>query len=295
LVVDALPNSWCKIQRKIVINGDDFGHSHSVNQAIIRAHQDGVLTSASLMVTGEAFTEAIDLARQHPGLGIGLHLVVGMGRAVLPAWQIPHLVDASGQFPSDPLVVGLRYQFSSAARRELLLEIRAQLQRFKETGLSLSHVDGHLHNHVHPYVLRCLVTLAQEYGIRFIRLPYEELTVDWSTGSRPGPNKIILWSVFSLLRFYGGRLLSAHRIGYADRVYGLLHSGCITEEYLANLIPLIEANRVEIYAHPTLPGNDAPNHVNEGGDLSELQSLTSTSVRNLLEVNGFQRVTFSEL
>ncbi|KEF41837.1 MAG: hypothetical protein ER33_09310 [Cyanobium sp. CACIAM 14] len=279
----------------MVINGDDFGYSHDVNLAIISAHQSGILTSASLMVTGEAFNEAVELARENPKLGVGLHLVVGKGRSALPVSQVPHLVDSSGQFPSAPLVVGLRYQFNRAARRELRLEIEAQLQRFKETGLTLSHVDGHLHNHVHPYVLQCLVALSRNYGIHFIRLPYEELTLDWSTGSRPGPSQVILWSVFRLLRIYGVRLLSAHRIGYADRVYGLLHSGRITEAYLQKLIPLITADRVELYAHPSLGGNDNTTQTSNNHEQSEFHSLTSSRVSHLIAMSGFQRVTFTEL
>jgi hopanoid biosynthesis associated protein HpnK len=279
----------------VVINGDDFGQSHAINQAIIQAHTDGVLTSASLMVTGDAFAEAVDLARQHPSLGVGLHLVVGTGRAILPPVRIPHLVDASGRFPDQPVRVGLRYQFSRAARRELLLEIRAQLQRFKDTGLPLSHVDGHLHNHVHPYVLHCLVALAEEFGIRFIRLPFEELSVDRATGSRAGPGALLLWLIFRLLRARGVKQLSAHGIGYADRVYGWLHSGRITEAYLSRLVPLIRADRVEIYAHPSLqePGALEP-HLCGDGHL-ELQAFTSPSIRQLLQSCGFHVVRFPEL
>jgi hopanoid biosynthesis associated protein HpnK len=281
--------------RKVVINGDDFGHSHAVNQAIIQAHASGVLTSASLMVTGAAFDEAVDLARRHPDLGVGLHLVVGMGRAVLPPAQIPHLVDGSGHFPDNPLRVGLRYQFSRPARRELLLEIRAQLQRFKDSGLVLSHVDGHLHNHVHPYVLHCLVSLAGEFGIRFIRLPFEELSVDRATGSRPSLGSLALWWVFRLLRRHGVRLLTKHSIGHADRVYGWLHSGRLTEAYLCRLIPLIAAERVEIYAHPTLACDGPATPESQGQGPLELQALISPSVREQLAVCGFQCVRFAQL
>lgn len=283
------------VVRRVVVNGDDFGYSHAVNQAIIRSHTSGILTSASLMVTGAAFPEAVELARQHPSLGVGLHLVVSTGRAVLPSYEIPHLVDASGAFPDDPLLVGLRYQFNRAARRELFGEIRAQLQRFRDTGLALSHVDGHLHNHIHPYVLHCLLLLAKEFGIRFIRLPHEEISVDRSTGARPGPGAIILWTIFQLLRAHAVRRLSAQQIGYADRVYGLLHSGRITETYLTKLIPLIEADRVEIYAHPAWCGDDRPPHGKEIDGFLELQALTSTSVRQLLEQTGFERVIFFDL
>jgi hypothetical protein len=144
-------------------------------------------------------------------------------------------------------------------------------------------------------VLQCLVSLSQEFGIRFIRLPHEELSVDWSTGSRLGLGAIILWFVFKLLRAHGVRRLSAHHIGYADRVYGLLHSGRITETYLHSLIPRIQSDRVEIYAHPSLPGAEHFSHGHENGCSLELQALTSTSVRQLLEESGFERVTFADL
>ncbi|MGB8698288.1 MAG: ChbG/HpnK family deacetylase, partial [Thermosynechococcaceae cyanobacterium] len=162
-------------QRFAIVNGDDFGFSPGVNAAIVQAHQHGVLTSTSLMVTGAAFPEAIALAQAHPDLAVGLHLVLVCGKSALPPERIPHLVDSQGQFPDNPTQAGLRYQFSPAARQELRLEIRAQLEQFRQTGLPLAHVDGHLHLHAHPVVLDILIDLAPEFGIRVIRLPYEEL------------------------------------------------------------------------------------------------------------------------
>jgi predicted glycoside hydrolase/deacetylase ChbG (UPF0249 family) len=117
--------------RFLIINGDDFGFSRGVNQGIIKAHEQGVLTSTSLMVTGDAAAGAVALAKSHPNLGVGLHLVLVCGKSALPSSEIPHLVDELGNFPNDSLKAGLRYQFSQAARRELCLEIRAQLEKFR--------------------------------------------------------------------------------------------------------------------------------------------------------------------
>ena len=146
--------------RSLVVTGDDFGFSREVNRAIVEAYERGVLTCASLMINGDAAAEAVALARSHPGLAVGLHLVVVDGKATLPPAKIPRLVDHSGKFRGGPLRVGLRYQFSRDARRQLTQEIRAQIDRFRETGLSLSHVDGHHHLHLHPVVLAALVTLS---------------------------------------------------------------------------------------------------------------------------------------
>ena len=138
---------------RLILGADDFGRSSDVNRAVERAWGAGMLTSASLMVTGDAFEEAADLARRTPGLAVGLHLVLADGRAALPSDEIPHLVDARGRFPRDPLRAGLRYALlGRRGRDELQRELAAQFERFASTGLPLAHVDGHCHLHAHPAV-----------------------------------------------------------------------------------------------------------------------------------------------
>ena len=276
--------------RFAIITGDDFGFSAEVNQGIIQAHERGILTSASLMVTGEAFEEAVRMARLHPRLGVGLHLVVSSGRPALAPQQVPHLVGSSGRFPSQLVKAGLRYQFSPAARRELTLEIRAQLEKFRRTGLKLSHVDGHQHMHMHPVVLGTLIDLAGEFEIRAIRLPREELTIAVRLDRSRLLTKCACSWVFGWLRRWAGAQLRSARIEFADRVYGLLQTGRMTEEYLLELIPRIPAGRVEIYSHPTLAvGRDDP----RGASRAQFDALLSPGVRQALISSGFQLTTYS--
>lgn len=270
------------MDRFLIINGDDFGFSPQVNKAIVTAHERGILTSTSLMVSGDAFEEAVTLAKAHPNLGVGLHLVLGCGKSVLSPSQIPHLVDAEGYFPNNPVEAGLRYQFDRKAKQELRSEIRAQLQKFCETGLKLSHVDGHLHHHVNPFVLRTLVELAAEFPIKLIRLPYEELNFTLKIDSRDLFDKAIGFLVFSRLRSYGENLLKTKKINFVDRVYGLLQTGRITEDYLVGLIPQIRSNLVEIYAHP-------------GASELELDALLSKKVKEVLVEAGFELTNYNNL
>lgn len=271
--------------RFAVINGDDFGFSNGVNQAIIKAHEYGVLTSTSLMVTGDAVEEAIALARQHPNLGVGLHLVLVCGRSALPPEQIPHLVDADGNFPNDPVIAGLRYQFDKEALVQLRQEIRAQLEKFRSTGLPLSHVDGHLHLHVHPVAINILADLAAEFGIKYIRLPSEELKLNLKLNRQALFTKLVWSVVFGRLRHYGETILKAKNVNFTERVYGLLQTGYMTEEYLCGLIPQIPARRVEIYSHPAL---DSQGEV-------ELAALLSDRVREALQSNGFQLTNYHKM
>ena len=275
--------------RTLAITGDDFGASRAVNRAIAAAYDRGVLTAASLMVSGDAADEAVAFARARPGLAVGLHLVLVDGKAASPPSAIPKLVGPDGRFRGGPVRAGLRYQFSSEARRELAREIRAQLQRFADTGLTLAHLDGHHHLHLHPVVLDLVARAARSLSLRIpaIRLPSEELGLARRLDPGRFAEKLASRTVFALLRRHGEKRLAASGVGFSERVYGLLATGRITESYLLGLIPSIQAGRVEIYCHPAdpLPGERAAGAPPSGP--AELQALTSPRVRAAIERAGF--------
>ncbi len=281
--------------RRLIVNGDDFGFSSGVNQAIIEAHEQGILTSTSLMVTGDAFEEAVTLAKAHPTLAVGLHLVLACGRSVLLPNQIPHLVDAHGNFSNQPEKAGIYYHFSSAARREILLEIRAQLEKFRQTGLPLSHVDGHVHVHIQPVVLNHLVNLSDEFNIRSMRLPLEDLSVTLRADRSDLPIKLLLSIVYAGLRRYGEFVLRSRNIQFVDRVYGLFNSGRMTEDYLLKLIPHIRSNWVEIYSHPAVAIAGEPANEAYGLGEAERDALISDRVRTVIQNQGFKLTNYSQL
>jgi len=143
--------------QRVIFNADDFGRSHSINEAVIRAHREGVLTTASLMVNGEACDEAVALAKANPTLGVGLHLTLVMGRSTLPPEQIPGLVNAAGEFTNNPVAAGMKCFFQRSLRPQLAAEIAAQIAKFHATGLVMDHLNGHLNFHLHPVVFRILM------------------------------------------------------------------------------------------------------------------------------------------
>src|SRR6266516_5122412 len=143
--------------RRLIVNADDFGRSHSINEAVIRAHREGILTSASLMVNEAGFDDAVALARQNPKLGVGLHLTLLCGHSTLPPEKIPGLVNARREFSDNPLSVGFRYFATKRLREPLRAEIHAQFAKFRATGLPLDHVNGHLHMHLHPVLFGLLM------------------------------------------------------------------------------------------------------------------------------------------
>ena len=276
---------------QIVLNADDFGASTSINTAIIRAHRQGVLTSASLMVTGDAAAGAVALAREAPDLAVGLHLVVACGRAALPPEEIPHLVDSDGLFPSDPLRAGLRYYFGRAAQAELAAELEAQFERFAATSLALSHVDSHLHMHLHPTVFRLIIPLAEKHGARGLRLPRDDFWISVTHDRRRAGLKALWALVFGLLARYSAGQLDGHPLVVAHRVYGLMQTGQMGERYVLDLLRRLQVPTAELYFHPSLHRE----HGASGPNPSDLATLLSPAVRTVIQERGLCLSTYPAL
>src|SRR5438477_11513507 len=122
-------------RRRLIVNADDFGRSHSINQAVLRAHHEGILTTASLMVNEPACSQAVALAKHNPGLGVGLHLTLLCGHSALPREKIPGLVNSRNEFTDNPPGAGCRYFFDTSLREQLRQVIHAQFARFHATVL----------------------------------------------------------------------------------------------------------------------------------------------------------------
>ena len=126
--------------RHLIVTADDFGLDLAINEAVEQAHREGVLTAASLMVGQAAARDAVERARRLPGLRVGLHVTLTGAWPVLPAHQLPDLVDAAGRLPTNLPAFGWRLATSGAARRQAEQEIRAQFQAFAQTGLTTNDI-----------------------------------------------------------------------------------------------------------------------------------------------------------
>jgi hopanoid biosynthesis associated protein HpnK len=282
--------------RRLVVSADDFGVATEVNQAVVRAHLGGILTNASLMVTGEAASEAVRLARELPALGTGLHLVLAQGRAAAPRERIPRLVDAAGRFRDAPVWSGVRYAWLAIGRRgadELRREIEAQLDAFTRTGLRLSHVDGHLHMHLHPMVLPILLELAPRFGVRAVRLPREPLLRAVRRDGRHVVRRTLEGAIFAALARFAAPRLRASGLVTPTRVYGMHQTGEVDAAYLTALLAELPVGTSEVYCHPSTGRPPAlahlqPRYQNE----RELAALTSAEVRAEVGRQGVSLVSY---
>jgi chitin disaccharide deacetylase len=231
---------------RVILTADDFGLSPEVNEAVERAHREGVLTAASLMVGERAAPDAVEVARRNPGLAVGLHLTLADGAPVLPPERIPALVRSDGRFRDDMAGVGLLLAASTAARAQLRAEVAAQVEAFRATGLACDHLNAHKHFHMHPVIAAAAFRAARDAGIRAVRVPWEPpaLVRAVEPGSRAAPRALRPFA--ALLR----RSAARHGLAAPDRVVGLAWSGAFTANRLASLLPRLPAGSTEIYLHP---------------------------------------------
>jgi chitin disaccharide deacetylase len=273
--------------KELIINADDFGLCRGANLGIIKAWQQGILTSTSIMPGGAAFEEAVALAKENPGLQVGLHLTLVQGRGVLPRQGFPALVDDNGDFGNDPVLAGMRYFFLKPLRRQLQREIEAQIVKCQDAGLRLSHLDGHLNIHMHPVVFDILTELMPKYGIESFRLSREDLGGNLAIDRQRLVGKCADAFIFASLARRCKSRLDRLGIRYAGEVKGLLNSGRMTEQYLLRSLEGVGEGMTEIYFHPgcrPCPELDRwmPDYLHD----EELGALTSTAVTKKLAQLG---------
>ncbi|HVA14343.1 MAG TPA: hopanoid biosynthesis-associated protein HpnK [Stellaceae bacterium] len=277
--------------KRLIVTADDFGLAIPVNEAVEEGHRRGILTAASLMVTGDAAADAVARARQMPKLGVGLHLVLVDGVPVLPPEQLPDLVGRDGRFRTNVLAQGVRIFCLPAARRQVAAEIRAQLEAFRATGLALDHVNAHHHFHLHPTIQQELLRQAGEFGIRAVRLPLEPPLASWRAGGRR-----LAWLSGFLEGRHARRLkrrLDAAGIRRNDQVFGLGDTGGMTSARVLRYLEDLPDGVSEIYFHPaTQRPSEWPAHYDCRGELAALIDPAAAAV---IARRGIETMPFAGL
>jgi predicted glycoside hydrolase/deacetylase ChbG (UPF0249 family) len=273
-------------QRGIIITADDLGMWPELNDAVMAGYDAGVITCASLRVTGRESHSAMVSASMRPGLSVGLHLVLCDGPAVLSHRHIPNVVDTSGFFVKRPLEAVWMYRRRSGLRDELKAEIRAQIEKFLSGGLFLSHVSAPYNLHLHPTVLAILKELATDYPISTLRKPCASLVPSFQSAvTRHWERSVERTVLRSVLGW--GRVRSRMFLG-ADRVELLSRTRPITEHAVARRIARVGAGVTEFVCHP---GSLDPRH----DGIGELAVVTSPTVRAAILQSGVEPMSYRDI
>jgi hopanoid biosynthesis associated protein HpnK len=282
-----------------VVNADDFGFTSGVNRAIVKAHTDGVVTSATLMANGPAFSEAKRLARQFPKLSIGCHVVLIDGEPVLPPAQIPSLTQ-SGQFRDDLKAFAARALTRQLDATEIAAEATAQIRRVQAAGVGVSHLDTHKHTHIFPQVLRPLLLAAAECGVRAVRNPFAPRLPFRLSELLKRPNLWTRWAEMRVLGTFAGNFQKAVQqegLVTPDGTLGIEVTGTLNETLFTAIANRIPEGTWEFVCHPGYCDSDlelAKTRLRESREV-ELHVLTSPGAREILAQQGVELISYRDL
>jgi len=289
--------------KRLIINADDFGMTSGVNRAVIQAHQSGILTSTTLMVTGAAAAEAMQLATEAKTLDVGCHVVLLEGTPILAGKDIPSLavtgIDGTTQFRRG---FGTFIEAALTNRlhgEDVYREAKAQITRLQDAGFDVLHIDTHKHAHVFPSIFRPLLRAAVDCGVRAVRNPFEPVrAMAWSNAWR----RRDLWT-----RYVPVRILRAFRetfeaecrnlgIVTPQGTLGITLTGFADRTSLLALLDRVPEGTWELLCHPAyedelwLTLGPRP-----GSGARELELLLSPVIRDSIRDNEIVLTSYVDL
>ena len=286
--------------KQLILNADDFGLTRGVNEGIVRAHRDGILTSATLMACGSAFDHAVDLAKRNPRLGVGCHLVLVGGNSVASPSEIPTLADKNGRLPASLGVFVTRLSSGLVRIKEIERELGAQIQKIRSAGIDLTHLDTHKHTHAHPVVMEAIGRVAHEFGINRVRKPMEDLRDSWesSRGEGWGISKELLAAAAARAAApFFHSVARKYALRSPDYFLGLAMTGHLGPEVLRRMVARVQAGTTEIMLHPGVSDSDLQQletRLIQQRD-AEMAALIDPGVRSAIEERGIRLINYGDL
>lgn len=154
---------------KIIINADDLGKNKEMNDAISTCLHRGLITSSTIMAGGDNFDEGVAIALSHPECSFGVHLSLDEYHSITSNEKLKQIgvIDENGDFVRHAFTHFRPY--TQAVLDAVYEEWRAQIQKVKDAGIMVSHLDSHHHIHMYKPLFPVFVRLLQEYGIKKAR------------------------------------------------------------------------------------------------------------------------------
>ncbi len=269
---------------RLIVNADDFGLHAGINAGIIKAHREGIVTSASLSPNGACFEEALGLARGAPSLAIGIHLTLVGEPPLTPAREIPTLAP-DGKLPHYFTTLFRRLLLRRIAPHEIERELSAQVARAVDAGVRVSHLDSHQHVHLHPALLPIVMRVARRFGVGAARAARQ---VNAFSGIRP--------ALVSLFSMRAAASLREGGLRTPDACVGLAETGGLDSARLGRLLRRLPAGTSELVCHPGLDGAAIARAYPWGFRWDEeAQALTQPGLRDALAASGVALISYREL
>ena len=266
--------------KQLIVNADDFGFTRDVNAGIVEAHTRGILTATTLMANGDAFDDAVRLAREHPTLDIGCHMVLVGGRSVVDGRPLPS-------------TVGEMMRAIVAGQLRPYPELRAQARKILDAGIRPAHLDTHKHTHLFPPVLDAVARVAEEFDVTWVRQPFDFPN---QQGTIPAKKRLVSRGI-GLMRGHFRGVLGKHGRRSTDHFAGFQITGRFGAGEVVRLIESLPEGSTEFMVHPGICAEElraARTRLKESR-AEELRALTAPEVREALARCGVRLARYGEL
>ena len=238
------------VEKKFILNADDFGMSKAFNRAVLDGYHNGFLTSASLCANGKAFNAAVnEIIPECPNLGLGVHLNIIEGRSLTKA---PLLTNKRGKFNNGFLSILLKSHDESFLN-QVEFEFRTQIETVMNYA-KVDHIDSHVHTHSIPNLFKITAKLAKEYNIPYIRTQYEEMyfvpSIRKHLNLKYSPNilKILLLNYFTSIN---KKVVEEYGLKTNDNLIGVGYTGLMDDLTIEYGLRAIEDSHItEALIHP---------------------------------------------
>jgi predicted glycoside hydrolase/deacetylase ChbG (UPF0249 family) len=264
--------------KKLIINSDDYGRTPEISRGIREAHLQGVVTSTTCMMNIPTTAEDVAVAVQEtPALGLGVHLVLTMGKPLCAAQEVPSLVDSNGNFfKYNPLIEHLH----DLNMDEVKSEWHAQVDRFiQAAGRKPTHLDSHHHSsYFSPALFRSMLELAREYQCA-IRFPFTEVSIELEETSRSAP---------ALMAEFNPRHPDVFFVNFYDET--------ATMDQLLDILSKVPEGTSEMMCHPGyVEASFVKESVYNLQRERELKILTDPAIKEAIQSHGIELITFADL
>jgi hopanoid biosynthesis associated protein HpnK len=269
------------MSRKVIINADDFGLCEGVNRGIFRARTDGILTSATLMARAEGAEEAIDLARQMPDLGVGVHLNLVEGKPVSEDPKVGVLLNAEGEFGYSASRLAIKSLISRQIAEAIEIELAAQIAWILDRRIVPTHLDSHKHVHAFPTIWPIVCRLAGRFGISAVRWPYEPT---WVANSKTPPPTTGGQKRARIVRLMAKLARRADANFIKNEVlFGVAHTGKIDVEFWTMVFEDTSFGIAEVMTHPGYTeGLDASKTRLVDARVAEMDALCTDDMKRMM-------------
>jgi predicted glycoside hydrolase/deacetylase ChbG (UPF0249 family) len=282
------------MDKRLVINADDFGLCESVNKGIVEAHTKGVLTSTTIMTNMPAAEQAVELAKKLPNLGVGVHLNLTNGTPLCQDDSLKLLLNAEGNFGLSPGKLAIASLISGKARAAIEAELAAQIQWLIDRGVKPTHLDSHKHIHSFPLVFRIVCRLARRFAIPTMRYTFEPKQVcnlPWPVTDRESRKRASLVRTMAKLNRW-----QTSAFFKTDALWGVAHTGNINVNFFRAVSLYNTAATAELMTHPGYAyGLDATRTRLVKQREVELEALCSEKTKQYFKEAGIKLVHYGQL